>query len=417
MNVSMLVKFHFVIYLLISFLTSCSSNENSDLPTEQALSCSTPLPTTLNDQIQQSLSSFPLVPGAVVAIYHPQTGYSISSYGVSSIASSTPMPVGGIFDIGSVHKLFKWILLEKLSEQGEFNFSDPINNYVTSPVISGGQIQHLANHSTGMVDIDESVYDDIWSRTAGGTTPFEYTYPELTTFLENEGDEDQGTGNADGITDGFYDSFTLGSDFNYSSYGPVIAGEIAEATTGQSSVSLINSLILDPLGMILTSFHGYDTLPSVRIQGYGNDYAAPEEISGEHPQPNQNLMLATSSAVEGALFSTGCDLLYFTRAISDSSLSFLTEATITSRTATFNDFNSYLRSGRGVMNYYSQNVGNFWGHAGDGAHGHSSFVAYNPTTGVSVVILTNYNPYFIEQQYSNEFAPHFAITNIIDNFY
>ena len=411
--------FHLNLCFFCVTLISCSS-ENSDSPIEHALSCTGSIPTTLNDQIQQSLSNnFPLVPGAVVAIYHPDNGYMISSFGVADVANNTAMPTNGIFDIGSIHKLFKWILLEKLSEQGEFSFSDPINNYVASPVISGGQIQHLANHSTGMVDIDESVYNDIWTRSAGGTTSFEYTYSEMIAFLEAEGDEDDVLPgmNEDGIQNGFIDSFTLGTDYNYSSYGPVIAGEIAETVTGQSSINLMNSLILDDLGMLLTSFHGYDTMPSSRILGYGNDYATPEEMSGEHPQPNQNLMLATSSAVEGAMFSTGCDLLYFTRAISDNSLGFLTTTTINSRTATYNDFNSYLSAGRGVMNYYSRGVGNFWGHAGDGAHGHSSYIAYNPTTGISVVVLTNYNPYFLKQQYSDDFAPHFAITAIIDSFY
>ncbi len=412
------LRIFFLLCMVIAF-TGCSNNNVDPVTTltpsndvdpittrMPSLICSeSSFPSALKTQITQSLSTqFPLVPGAVIAIYHPSHGYVVMTYGLSNTSSSTAMSADSIFDIGSVHKLFKWVLLERLVDQGRLNFNDNINTYIDNPIINGGKFFNLANHSTGMVDIDESVYNDIWSRTDRGKSTFEYTYSEMMSFLANE----------DGA--GFLKTFTLGTNYNYSSYGPVLAGEIAENIVGEPFNEQIHEQIIDELGMSSTTFHGYDPRPTTVTLGYGNDYAFPVDVAGEHPQPNQNLMLATSSAVKGAIFSTACDMTYFARAISDSSLNFITPGTIDSRTATSNDFNSYLKVGRGVMNYYSQNTGNFWVHAGDGAHGHSSVVGYNPTNGVSVAILTNFNPYFMDLNYG-EYAAQFKILELLDAYY
>ena len=70
-----------------------------------------------------------------------------------------------------------------------------------------------------------------------------------------------------------------------------------------------------------------------------------------------------------------------------------------------------IEVGRGVFRYHQFYDGNFWVHAGDGIHSHSSLVAYNPDTGVAVVILANLKSKFIE----NEYGLHFDILTGIES--
>lgn len=66
-----------------------------------------------------------------------------------------------------------------------------------------------------------------------------------------------------------------------------------------------------------------------------------------------------------------------------------------------------------MFNYHGFGAGDFWGHAGDGMHGHSSFIGYNPTNGVSVSVLTNLRPQYIESDY----GLHWQIAGILDAYF
>jgi CubicO group peptidase (beta-lactamase class C family) len=402
-----------VLVFSILFILGCdSSSSSSDKQPElgPAICSEDDFPGALKTQIQTTLSNdFSLVPGVVVAIYHPEHGYLISPFGESDTANNTAMSADSVFDVGSVHKVMKWVLLEKLVDDEAINFEDEINLHISSPLIAAAKVKDLPFHATGMVDIDESVYTDIWIRTSSGTTTFQYTYSEIIAFLEAENDT--------GITNGFIDSFTLGQDYNYSSYGPVLAGEVARQVTGNDPLTNLRAVLSD-LFLENTTFHGYDDIPEKLVKGYGNDYDDPiTDPTGEHPPSNQNLMLATSSAVTGAIFSSACDLAHMSRTISESDLGYLSKEIIDSRIANARDVGGYLKAGRGLVKYHSQYDSNFWVHAGDGAHGHSSLTGYNPDTKISVAVLTNFNPAYMDYNYSDEYAAQFSIVQLIGEFY
>ena len=106
-------------------------------------------------------------------------------------------------------------------------------------------------------------------------------------------------------------------------------------------------------------------------------------------------------------------MLDFTRAISEPALNYLSSETINGRIASPNDLAGLIKIGRGVFNYNSFYTGNFWAHGGDGMHSHSSLIAYNPDTKISVAINTNLKPYFIE----NDFQFHFDLLTILDGYF
>jgi len=102
------------------------------------------------------------------------------------------------------------------------------------------------------------------------------------------------------------------------------------------------------------------------------------------------------------------------RAMSDSSVNYLEEATINSRISSYNvDASGKINVGRGVMNYFGYGTGSFWGHAGNGMSSHSSMMGYNPTKGFSAVILTNLSPNFI----TNQFQFHHDIVAILNSHF
>ena len=268
---------------------------------------------------------------------------------------------------------------------GDFEYTDLISTHLASPAIAGATIYDLTAHATGMVDIGNNFIEDILDKNASGGLPHEYSYEEMMGFLVTDSRE--------GATNGMVNSFAVSNGYNYSSYGPVVAGEIAEALTEKSSSQLVRELVLDPLGLTSSSIIGVDAFPQ-RVQGYG-DQAATDAYG---PLPD-SIMASVSSGNEGALFSTACDLLNFSRAISDSEIEFLAPLTIESRTQEVYDIPTYLKIGRGMTNYYGWGTGEFWAHAGDGMSSHSSMMGYNPSNGVRAVVLTNLSPRFIDQEH------------------
>jgi len=107
-----------------------------------------------------------------------------------------------------------------------------------------------------------------------------------------------------------------------------------------------------------------------------------------------------SSAHRGALFSTACDLVHFSHAISDPGEGFLTAETIQSRHDAPLDVAGFYNVGRGVMNYHGFGAGDLWGHGGDGMHGHSSMIGYNHGSKNAVVVLVNLDSLYIQDDFS-----------------
>jgi len=359
-------------------------------------------PQAVRTLIQTKLDEFPAVPGAVVAFYHPDIGNVIAAFGVGDTATDAPMEVGAIFDVGSVHKVLKWIMLEQLFESELLTYDQPLTDFLDRPDIPAATILNLMNHSTGMVDIGWTFIGDVISNYQNGTLPDEYGYDDMMDFLESEDSE--------GVTNGLVDGFILGEQHNYSSYGPLIAGNIAEEVVDGTSLEYVRTHIVRALNLRDTTFIGFDPTPPVVVQGYGPDECCADL---EHPPPPDEVLRAVASGHEGPVFSTACDMLNFTRAIGEPEIGFLTRETIESRTEDLIDVAGVFKVGRGLFSHHGFGSGDFWGHAGDGMHGHSSYTAYNPRNGVSMTVLTNLRPEYIEMDY----GVHWQIAGILDTQY
>ncbi len=370
-----------LISLIILFTTLACSKQNVQISSE----CSIGMPAVVDNAIVNALANHPDTPGVVVAIYHPAYGYIQKAYGVENRSSSSPMNVDHIFDIGSIMKNFRWVVIHKLAERGDLDLTDNVNSFVVTPVLTGRNLKHLMQHSTGMIDINDSGF----MTDAYANLTKTYSYDEMISFLTTSSGVD--------FTNGLTNTFSVGTNYRYSSFGPLIAGKIAEEVTGKEIKQLIKEFILTPLRMKNTYFVSYDKKPANVAQGYDDATTEMNFFS------NYADTRSFSSGFGGVMYSSACDLARYANNefnnnsfLSPSTLNAMMTETITS---------GGIEVGLGIFKYGAW--GNFWGHMGSSIHGHSSALVHRSSDKLSIAVLAN-----IDDGHDNH-ATHFEIINAI----
>lgn len=200
------------------------------------------------------------------------------------------------FEIGSVMKSFRWVLMHKLAEEGSLRLEDRVNDHLPFPNLPGVTIRDLMHHASGMIDVTE--VPGFWSLIAADPT-HEYSYRDSIELLVGvDGAVDFGATVVDGVIEGF----RVGTDSHYSSFGPVIADEIARSITGRNARELAREEILTPLDLRSTSHVFYEPRPAGLAQGY--------ESPGRPRDLEYADTAAVSSLVNGLMYSSACDLLH-----------------------------------------------------------------------------------------------------------
>jgi CubicO group peptidase (beta-lactamase class C family) len=111
-------------------------------------------------------------------------------------------------------------------------------------------------------------------------------------------------------------SFQPGADYEYG-FGITVAGRCAEVATGQSFESLVQTRILDPLGMKDTSFHPDDRLRARLAKTYKTAEDSPRLVPGYNPFVTPDPTVRHMTEPSGGLFSTAADLALFYQMILD----------------------------------------------------------------------------------------------------
>lgn len=373
----------FLFSLLAFMLIGCSGSSGKS--STSSLACKTGLPasyqTIVNDALAVSDS-----PGVVVAIYSPEQGYRVQAFGKNNVSVGDSLSINHIFEIGSVMKNFRWLELHRLDHLGTIDLDNTFNTYLSSPIVAGVNLKHLMLHSGGLIDINDS--EDYMTDAFADFTK-EYTYSDMAGyFIASNGTNSYGP-----FTAGLLDGFTIGTDYSYSSYGPLIAGELVEQVTGLNYRDSIKLNIFTPLKMNNSSFVYYDPQPSPLAKGH-NDATTPETfiVSNE-------ITAAFSSGFGGPMYSTGCDMVIYTNNQFNNN-EFFPTTKVSEMTTTTNPI-GFGQVGLGVFKYTAW--GDFWGHLGSGIHAHSSAIAHRLSDKLSIVVLAN-----IDANH-DEYALHFAI--------
>jgi serine-type D-Ala-D-Ala carboxypeptidase/endopeptidase len=169
---------------------------------------------------------------AIVIGFVNPNGTRIFSFGNMSIARNLPVNENTLFNIGSITKTFTTLLLADMVKQGLVNLTDPIEKYLPSsvkvPEFNGQKItlEHLATHTSGLPEFPPNFLDK------NGNIIESYDASQLYQALSNT-------------------KLTRapGSQFQYSSFGMGLLGQILSLRAGVSYPQLVKDRILNVLGM------------------------------------------------------------------------------------------------------------------------------------------------------------------------
>ena len=172
--------------------------------------------------------------GLVIGIVHDQDIAFLKAYGHSSLDPETPMAVDAIFRIASHSKLFTAISVLRERDAGTLRLDDPVTEHLPwfdienrHPEARGMTVRHLLTHTAGLPR--ESIHP-AWT---------EFEFPEAEAVRDTVSDQET--------------TYATETKWKYSNLGFTLAGMVAEAASGQPFADLVNTGILEPLGMASTS--------------------------------------------------------------------------------------------------------------------------------------------------------------------
>ena len=220
---------------------------------------------------------------AIVIGFADPNGTRIFSFGNMSTAHNIPVNENTLFNIGSITKTFTTLLLADMVKQGLVNLTDPIERYLPSsvkvPEFNGQKItlEHLATHTSGLPEFPPNLLDN------NGNIIESYNANQLYQALSNT-------------------KLTRapGSQFQYSSFGMGLLGQILSLKADVSYNQLVKDRILNVLGM-------NDTKITLSQNEINNSFPVGHRGGKEITTPKIPMILADA----GAYHSTAPDMLKY----------------------------------------------------------------------------------------------------------
>src|ERR1043166_8051619 len=220
---------------------------------------------------------------AIVIGFVDPNGTRIFSFGNMSTAHNIPVDENTLFNIGSITKTFTTLLLADMVKQGLVNLTDPIERYLPSsvkvPEFNGQKItlEHLATHTSGLPEFPPNLLDN------NGNIIESYNANQLYQALSNT-------------------KLTRapGSQFQYSSFGMGLLGQILSLKADVSYNQLVKDRILNVLGM-------NDTKITLSQNEINNSFPVGHRGGKEITTPKIPMILADA----GAFRSTAPDMLKY----------------------------------------------------------------------------------------------------------
>ena len=149
-------------------------------------------------------------------------------YGFSDIAKKKPVdPDSTIFRLASISKLFTWVSVMQLVEQGKLDLDADVNNYLDFQITPAfGKPVTLRNLMTHTAGFEEEIRDILLTDPKKATPLREFLMENLPRRM-----------------------FTPGEVPAYSNYGVGLGGYIAQRASGQLFEDYVADHILQPLAM------------------------------------------------------------------------------------------------------------------------------------------------------------------------
>ncbi len=172
------------------------------------------------------------IPGAVLSFVSNGEVLYVNGYGVADLDSGREMEEDSLVRIGSVSKLFTWISIMQLYEQGRIDLKADVNNYISAFKIPDAfkkaiTVENLLTHTTG----------------------FEEQASQIIQFLGYEPGP-----LVEELKDIPERVLEPGRFAAYSNYGSGVAGHIVEQVSGMEFSDYVDRNIIDRLQMKSTTF-------------------------------------------------------------------------------------------------------------------------------------------------------------------
>jgi len=297
--------------------------------------------------------------GIVVGVIEPQ-GRRLIAYG--SLDKGDPRPLNGdtIFEIGSATKVFTSLLLADMVQRGEVALNDPIAKYLPADVKvpqRGGRsitLVDLSTHTSGLPRMPTNFQPE------DPANPYaDYTVEQLYQFLS-----------------AYQLTRDIGSQFEYSNLGGGLLGNVLARRAGMDYEALVRSRITGPLGMTSTAITLSPEMKARLAVGHNDQLKA---------VPNWDI---PALAGAGALRSSANDLLTFLAAnlgYTSSPLAPAMAAMLAVRRPTGSPGLGEIGLGWLIAKPAADEI--VWHNGGTG--GYRSFIGYDRTSRVGVVVLSN----------------------------
>jgi CubicO group peptidase (beta-lactamase class C family) len=248
-----------------------------------------------------SMSHDPIA-GVQVAVVRNGEVLLAKGYGLESVEPVRGVdPQESLFRIGSISKTFTWIALMQLAERGRLKLDDPINDHLPDELDVPDEgfeqpirVIDLMNHTAGFEDLLQGLF-------VAADAPILSLTEQLRERRPHRVREP-------------------GKRMAYSNYGAALAGAIVAQVSGMEYESYVEQNILQPLGMMHTTFREQyaprDGLPQPmstelaahRAQNIESRQGAWQAIPHEH---------IVSMAPAGAAVSTAADMARYMLALLD----------------------------------------------------------------------------------------------------
>jgi CubicO group peptidase (beta-lactamase class C family) len=313
------------------------------------------------------------IPAISVLIFKENQTLYEGYFGKSNIEQNTDLKSDDIFLLASISKVVTATALLQLYEDGEFSLDDNINDYLPFHVVHP---KHETPITIKMLLTHTSSIDD------GSAIDSQYYFGEdspvsLDLFLENYLTP---TGNYYNEKENFH-NFEPGKKHKYSNEGSALIAVLVEQISNQSFNDYCKENIFQPLGMTNTFWRldEIDQTSQTIVQPYNlvKDKFEPIQHYTFTDYPNGGLR---SNAKDMAIL-----LSCFAQNGNSGTGEILNESTVIKMiTPQIPDIDKEV----GLHLFLMNSDNNLWGHNG-GEQGVATIMAFNPTTKIGAIILTN----------------------------
>ena len=305
-------------------------------------------------------------PGMSVAVVRDQELVWARGFGHADVAEGRPAGPQTVYRVGSISKTFTATALMILRDEGKLRLDDPVRRHLPwleyeNPFVDGEPITvwNLLTHTSGL--------------------PRESAFPYWTDRRFPTRDEMRAAlAGQEGL-------FEPGTGYQYSNLGIALAGEVVAAVSGQSWAEFVRSRIFEPLGMA-RSFAGS---PPADLPDLATGYLVTRP---DGTRPVGPATEARGLAPAADVSSTVEDLAHYVSAHLGTELPAerrLLRAGTLREMQRVQWLSPSWSSGRGLgFSVWRREGRTLVGHGGWVA-GHRASVAFDPTSKLGVVVLTN----------------------------